>query len=205
MILFTRDESLSEMLQRSASRPLQAVADVSALRGMLDSDRVDAVLVDCDGHGDGHAALKAVSASQANRQTPCVAITDAQTAYADARDLGGWLVVEKTALWKKPQQIEDWLAGVQKRHHKRFSRRMNGSVDSGPLMGRQMSLVNISLGGAAFDIHGASELEPHLTLRLAAHRLRCELIWRDSRGRVGVRFLPDQINEAELQQLVNSK
>jgi len=205
MILFTRDEALTEMLQRTASRPVQAVSAFLDLRAMLDSDRVDAVLVDCDGHADGFAALKAVSASQANRQTPCVAITDAQTAKADARDLGGWLVVEKTALWKKPEQIENWLAGVQKRHHKRFSQRMNGAVDSGALMGRQVTLVNISLGGAAFEMQGSGELEPHLTLRLAAHRLRCELIWRESEGRVGVRFLPDQITEADLRQLVGAK
>ena len=51
----------------------------------------------------------------------------------------------------------------------------------------------LGLGGAAFEMQGSSELEPHLTLRLSARRLRCELIWRDSQGRVGVRFLPDQI------------
>ena len=205
MILFTRDEALTEMLQRSASRPLQAISDLAALRPLLDSDRVDAVIVDCDGHGEGVPALKAVGASQANRQTPCVAIIDAQTAVADARDLGGWLVVEKAALWKKPEQIESWLARVQKRHHKRFSQRMNGAVDSGPVMGRQVTLVNISMGGAAFEVSGAVELEPHLTLRLSSHRLRCELIWRDSRGRVGVRFLPEQITEADLRQFVGSK
>jgi hypothetical protein len=205
MILFTRDEALTEVLQRSAARPVQPVSNLPELRALLDSERVDAVLVDCDGHVDGVPALKAIAASQANRQTPCVAITDANTAYADARDLGGWLIVEKTALWKKPAQIETWLAGVQKRHHKRFSHRMSGAVDSGSLMGRQITLVNISLGGAAFEVQGSAELEPHLTLRLAARRLRCELIWRDSSGRVGVRFLPQQINEAELQELVRAK
>jgi hypothetical protein len=82
---------------------------------------------------------------------------------------------------------------------------MNCVDDSGALMGRQVTLVNISLGGAAFEVQGSGELELHLTLRLSAHRLRSELIWRDSKGRVGVRFLPNQITEADLRLLVGSK
>ncbi len=123
-------------------------------------------------------------------------------AHADAKDFGGWIVFEKTALWKQPSQIERWLGTVQKRQHQRFSHRLNGQVDSGHLMGRQVTVLNISVGGASFEISGSEELEPHLTLRVAAHRLRGEIVWRDASGRVGMRFLPNQLSDADLRRLI---
>lgn len=202
MIIFSRDEALVEMLLKSSARKLQQVSDLGELRALLAVERLDAVLIDCDDHSDGIAALKAVASSDANRQSPCVAIANADMAHADAKDFGGWIVVEKTALWKQPNQIERWLSTVQQRQHQRFSQRLNGQVDSGDLMGRQVTVLNISVGGASFEISGADELEPHLTLRIAAHRLRGEIVWRDASGRVGMRFLPNQLSDADLRRMI---
>jgi hypothetical protein len=202
MLIFSRDEALVGLLQKSASRPAQHISDLSELRVLVGADRLDAVVVDCDDHSDGIAALKAVAASEANRQTPCVVITNTETAHADARDHGGWVVFEKTALWKQPDQVERWLGTVQKRQHKRFSQRMNGLVDSGDLMGRQVTVVNISVGGASFETSGTEQLERHLTLRIGARRLRGEIVWRDSKGRVGMRFLPGQLSDKDLSAMV---
>ena len=205
MVIFTRDEALVAMIQKISSRPARHVSDLKEFRALLGADRLDLVLVDCDDHSDGIGALKAVSASEANRQTPCVAITNTETAHADARDFGGWIVFEKTALWKRPDQIERWLGTVQKRHHQRFSQRMNGVVDSGDLMGRQVNVLNISVGGASFETSGVDELERHLTLRIAEVRLRGEIVWRDSKGRVGMRFLLNQLNEDDLRRLIGHR
>src|SRR5438067_10997900 len=142
MVIFSRDQALVDLLRRNSARPIQHLSNLQELRALLNSDRVDAVVVDGDDHSDGVAALRSVGESEANRQSPCVAITNGEMAHADARDFGGWLVVEKTLLWNKPDQIQAWLKSVQKRRYERIPLRMNGLVDSGDLMEGQVTLHN---------------------------------------------------------------
>ena len=203
MIVFSRDEALVQLLEKTLGR-LQIVESLDRLAEQIEVERVDAVIVDRDDHIDGAKAIKLLRASQASGASPCIAVINDNTPQADAQDEGAWFVTEKSALWKSPKTLATWLRTVRKREHFRFPVRDLALIDSGGLIGRQVTLVNISLGGASFITEGAEELEPNITLRLSAGRFPCAIVWRVA-GKVGVRFLDQRFTQDDLRQVTGTR
>src|SRR3954469_11280429 len=138
MLLFTRDEELAKLLVGRSSRKVQVLENFAELREIVGDRREDAIVIDCDDHIDGLNALKATKQSAANGTSPTIAITNSETAHVDARDQGAWLSIEKTALWKRPEQIEAWLASVRRREYQRFQSEQPATIDSGGVQRRQV-------------------------------------------------------------------
>lgn len=204
MIVFSRDEAFVQLLEKTFGR-LQVIEGLEHLDRQIDSERADAIIVDRDDHIDGGKAMKVVCSSDANRASPCIAVVNSHTQPVDAQDEGAWFVLEKASLWKSPHTLAQWLRSVRGREHFRFPISDFALLDSGGVIGRQATLVNISLGGASFVTQGVEELEPHLTLRLSAGRFPCAVVWKNVSGKVGVRFLDRRFTQDDLRQVLGTR
>jgi hypothetical protein len=204
MIVFSRDEAFVQLLEKTLGR-LQVIEGLDQLDRQIDGERADAIIIDRDDHIDGSKALKAIRSSDASCASPCIAEVNGNTPPVDAQDEGAWFVIEKASLWQSPQRLAQWLREVRRREHFRFPISDLALLDSGGLIGRQVKLVNISLGGASFVTRGVEELEPHLTLRLSAGRFPCAVVWKDASGKVGVRFLDKRFTQDDLRQVLGTR
>jgi hypothetical protein len=201
MLLFSRDEAFIQHFH-SAFPNAEAIWRIDDFDHRMESTRVDAVVVDCDDHADGLTALKKVRNSKANAATICIAVINGQTAASDAQDMGAWQVVPKSGAWKSLKPLQDWVRTVRRREHYRFPLDDPALIDSGGLIGRQIKMLNISMGGASFTTQGVDELEHRIVLRLSAGRFPCEVVWRESAGRVGVRFVEGRFSRLDLDRVL---
>jgi hypothetical protein len=129
-------------------------------------------------------------------------VINGQTEASDAQDMGAWRVILKTGAWNSLTPLQDWLRSIRRREHYRFPLDDPALIDSGGLIGRQVKMLNISLGGASFMTPGVDELEHRIVLRLSAGRFPCEVVWRESTGKVGVRFVGGRFSRLDLDRVL---
>jgi DNA-binding response OmpR family regulator len=190
-------EQITEAMERLAVATDVCVDVAGALR-ILSSRKFDAVMVDFDLGDEASGVLGEMRQSPSNRTAPTMAIIRNKSELAQAYCAGSNFVLERPL---SPQSLERTLSagyGLIVRERRRYFRcrvRTRVALRRIDMRPAQSHTVNISEGGmevtaAPAKLEPGTRVHVEFTLpdRMGKLTGACEVVWRNKRGHVGLRF-----------------
>ena len=199
-LLVTRDQQVIGVL-RSAMEKLSI--DVEVCRGarsgneILQSEKFDAVIVDCDDLEGGLDLLQALRKSPSNRNSVSFAILNGSTTTQAAFDMGAKFVLQKPISQLNATRCFSAALSFMMRERRRYFRHpveIAVHLEFGP---EELKAVATNLSDGGMAVHFFGKL-PKGGLSAASFSLpdgnavveaKATLAWVDVDGRAGVRFL----------------
>jgi len=175
---------------------VEVCSDAAKALDRLAAWRFDAVIVDC-GVRDGFEVLKAVRAISRNKRAVTFAMASRDLNIRDAFGMGANFVLEKPLLIERTTR---WLRAAHGMMVRERIRNFRQPVEA-PIHVTdgvsQIPGVMVNLSGGGMSIRLDKKFEPNSTFRigfnLPGHTTRieieAELVWVDTEGRRGVRFV----------------
>ncbi len=159
--------------------------------------RFDAVIVDCDGVRDGFEVLKAVRTVSRNKRAVTFAMASRDLNIRDAFGMGANFVLEKPLLIERTTR---WLRAAHGMMVRERIRNFRQPVEAPIHITDGLSQfpgVMVNLSGGGMSIRVDRKFEPNSTFRIGFNlpgtttriEIEAELIWVDTEGRRGVRFV----------------
>jgi CheY-like chemotaxis protein len=178
----------------------------NAGREILDSERFDAVIVDCDDLQDGLDVLKHSRLGAANRRSVSLAVLNGKTSMRQAFDLGASFVLQKPVTLVNAVRCASAAVSMMARERRRYYRHaidMTVTLVFGDDLRLEAKATNVSDGGLAVELKrplpkkGLALVKFTLPGMASAFELKAEIAWADEKGRIGVRFvdIPKKIHE----------
>jgi CheY-like chemotaxis protein len=177
---------------------LELAKDSRSAQEVLERERFDLIVIDCDDLYGGVALLRSARASLPNRSSLLLAVTNGETQPADAIDFGANMVSAKpmTAEGAVRDLEKVWrkLQGDQ-RSNRRFPVRIPALLSFGDVADRPAEIFNISRGGVGLRTSDPIREDDLLHLRcslpgaLVPLQAYGEIAWADRKGNCGLRFL----------------
>jgi len=200
-LLISRDTNVIYVLQQTMTK---LAIDIEICRGarsgteIILSEKFDAVIIDCDDLQDGLAVLKDLRKSPSNRSSIAFAILNGSTTTHQAFELGATFVMQKPLTALNAMRCLSAGLGLMVRERRRYFRypiELEVVVQIEHDQAIIARTTNVSEGGMA--IRASSPLERGdigkfaLTLpdRKGTVEAKGEIVWVDSSGRAGARFL----------------
>jgi len=187
---------LSDVLQELAVAT-HACADVHAARGIIDKQKLDAVIVDCDDLASGCELIHDIRSGSANRLCVIFAIINGHTSVRTAFDLGANFVLEKPISLERAARSLRAAHGLMLRERRRYLRQPLDVAGLLAVNGTDINVrvVNISEGGVAIQSDTLLREGASVRLQLVfpdGKRIvesRAEVSWTGPGGRAGLHFV----------------
>jgi CheY-like chemotaxis protein len=170
----------------------------NAGREILESERFDAVIIDCDDLQGGLDVLKHARVGAANRSSVTLAVLNGKTSMRQAFDLGASFVLQKPVTLVNAVRCASAAVSMMARERRRYYRHpidMSVTLYFGEDRRLETKATNVSDGGLAVQIKeplpkrglsGVKFVPPGMA---TAMELKAEVAWADEKGRVGIRFV----------------
>ena len=211
-LLVTRDPEVIRVLGPTLEK---LAIEVEVCRGarsgneIIQSEKFDAVIVDCDDLDGGLDVLQALRKCASNKSSVSFAILNGTSTHK-AFELGANFVLQKPLTPLSAQRCFSAAVGLMARGRRRYFRHaveLPVSLSFGVEKVVKVTTSNLSEGGMAIKFKGAL---PRATLTQVRFSLpggtadiepKAELAWADGSGRAGIRFL--EIPRKSRQELEN--
>jgi CheY-like chemotaxis protein len=201
-LLVTRERELLELVRpvlENSGMEVEVRAEARSAMEICRRRHLDGFLVDCDDVPGGRELLADIRGSGSNRMSTIFAVVNGSTSVTQAMEDGANFVLGKPLAAERFQAYLGVARVSMEREHRRYFRftvnlpvRVQGAEDA-CAEGR---LVNISEGGLAMRLAPGSPLQGTVRLEFSLPSLepftvqaKGELVWGDTAGLVGVRFL----------------
>jgi DNA-binding response OmpR family regulator len=200
-LLVSRDRELAKTLQPALERftvGMEVCVGPNAGREILNSERFDAVIVDCDDLQGGLDLLKQARGGTANRSSVALAVLNGKTTTRQAFDLGASFVLQKPVTLVNAVRCASAAVSMMARERRRYYRHpidMSVTLYFGEDCRLDTKATNVSDGGLAVEL---KEPLPKRSLSLVKFtppgmattmELKAEVAWADEKGRAGIRFV----------------
>jgi CheY-like chemotaxis protein len=200
-LLLSRDPQVIRVLRPTLEK---LAIDVEVCRGarsgseILNSEKFDAVIVDCDDLQGGSEVLRALRQGTSNKNSVAFAILNGATTTSQAFEMGANFVLQKPISPLNASRCFGAALDFMERERRRYFRHpveipVTISCSSGQEIKGTTS--NISEGGMAVRVKsplpkgGISKLTFTLPGTSTPMEPKAELAWADGAGRAGLRFL----------------
>lgn len=189
--------TLREILE-AIGLSVEISASTAEARTLLEAQRYDSVLLDCDREADAFEVLRQVRASERNATSLTIAIASPNSNVRQLFSLGINFVLYKPLseerAWSSLRAART-LMQREKRRTRRVAVHAGVKLDYSNVENAPATLVDLSEEGSA--LQSEKKLPPdcrvYFQFALPGHtsmiRLSGEVVWQDSAGRVGMRFL----------------
>jgi CheY-like chemotaxis protein len=200
-LLVSRDPELAKTLQPALERftvGMEVCVGPNAGREILEGERFDAVIVDCDDLQGGLDVLKHARAGGANRSSVALAVLNGKTTLRQAFDLGASFVLQKPVTLVNAVRCASAAVSMMARERRRYYRHaidMSVTLFFGEEDRLEAKATNVSDGGLAAQLpqplpkKGLSLVRFTPPGMASAMELKAEVAWADEKGRVGIRFV----------------
>lgn len=201
-LLVSRDRATIERVTDAMEKlaiATEVCVDIPSARRVIHSKKFDAVTVDFDLGEDARNLLYEIRVSDSNRRVPALAITRSQTELLSAHDAGTNFVLERPLTRDSVSRILMAGYGLFVRERRRYFRcivRARVFITRIDMRETLCHTNNVSEGG--MEICSApARLTPGLIVHAqfvlprstVKFRAACEVRWRNTRNRAGLRFL----------------
>jgi len=174
-----------------------AAAAKSALE-LLDRNKFDAIIVDCDDVAGGAEVLAAVQQSPSNKRAIVVAVINGATNMRAAFEMGAHFALDKPVTLERAVRSLRAAHGFMITEHRRYFRH---AVDTqayltfGVVKRLACKITNISDGGMAVAL--SEQISPSWTVEVRFElpgipqtlEVKGEFAWSDGKGIAGIRFI----------------
>lgn len=200
-------ETLHNVLDR-ANIDLSLCSSAEEAITILNRDKLDAFLVDCDDIEGAPAVLQQLRQTKINKSAISFALVHGKTSVEEAFQLGANFVLDKPVSAERAARGVRAMHGLVMQERRRFHRHLLRAtgvilVDEGTEL--PVTITTISRGGVSIecsrrlDLGGAASLRIFLPGAMRSVQAKGEIVWATEEGRAGIRF---QVLAAEdLQQL----
>ncbi|HLK32694.1 MAG TPA: PilZ domain-containing protein [Terriglobales bacterium] len=201
-LLVTREHGLLELV-----RPAMDVCGIDVeVRSEADSAaevcrrrHLDGFVIDCDDVPGGSELLGCIRASGSNRMSSIFALVNGTTSINQALEQGANFVLGKPVSLERFQAYLKIARVFMEREHRRYFRfpvNLPVRICCGDQHYAEAHMVNISEGGLALRLAGASRLEGTVRLDFQLPSIepytvqaKGDVVWGDRAGLAGIRFL----------------
>lgn len=199
-LAITRDQQAVEILRRALeqlSTTLEVCRGLDTGNEVLQSEKYDGVIVDCDDLRGGIVLLEELRRTASNRTSVCFAMLNGSTTKT-AFEMGANFVLQKPLVPITTLRCFSAAFGQMTREKRRYFRvpvEMPVSVVFEEGAEVRASATNISEGGMAITLHGKvpKQAISHLqfTLPTTSNTLQTNAVmaWADGAGHAGLRFI----------------
>ncbi len=162
------------------------------------SEKFDAVIVDCDDLQGGLEVLQQLRKSPSNRSSIVFAVLNGQTTTQRAFEMGANFVLQKPVSTLNAMRCFSAGYGLMARERRRYFRypvELGVTVTLGQSHDIHVTSTNISEGGMSVMSKGEIPKGGFVKLAFtlpdnrASIEAKGEIVWQDSSGRAGIRFL----------------
>ena len=201
-LLVTQERELLELVRpalENCSMEVEVRAEARSALEICGRRHLDGFLVDCDDVPGGRDLLASIRGSGSNRMSTIFAVVNGTTSITQAMEEGANFVLGKPLARERFEAYLKVARVSMEREHRRYFRfavslpvRVQGT-DGSCAEGRMM---NISEGGLAFRLAVGSKMQGTVRLQFDLPSIepftlqaKGEVVWGDTSGLVGVRFL----------------
>jgi CheY-like chemotaxis protein len=201
-LLIVTHDAVTEGILGGIAAQMEAVVelrgDASSGMAVLERQRFDLVVIDCDDIYQGDWLLRNARRTRPNRSSVVVAITNGGINPADAADLGADFVIGKPLTpdhsRSEIQRICQAVTADQ-RQTRRYPVQLPIFLSFGEVVDRRAETFNLSIGGIGVRVTQPIEDDDLIYLRFwlpgcaTAIRARGEIAWSDCEGNNGIKFI----------------
>ncbi len=195
------DESTAQVLRRILEElgiAVQHCREASDAQPKLDQERFDAIVIDCEDEAQATKVLRNARSNSLNRATMAVAIVGKENNVRQMFALGINFVLYKPVseerVWSSFRAARS-LMQRERRRSNRVAAHAKVALDYANVENVPATLIDLSEQGTA--VQSERKLPPdcrvYFQFALPGHtstiRLAGEVVWQDSAGRVGMRFV----------------
>jgi len=184
-------------------------------REILESEKYDGILIDCDDLHGGSETLQSIKKTASNRNSVCFAILNGKTTTKQAFELGANFVLQKPVQTVNAMRCLAAAFGQMTRERRRYFRvpvEMTATLVFGEGEEVRAAATNISEGGVAVRFkgklpkRGLSHVQFTLPGTGDSLQPKVELAWVDGAGNAGLKFreLP-QASREQLERWLSTK
>lgn len=200
-LLVTRDAEVARVLQPAMERLSISVEVCGAAQSgtaALNSERYDAVVIDCDDMLEGLEVLKGLRQTPSNRTAVAFALLNGSTNTQKAFQLGANFVLQKPISLLNASRCFNAALSTMVRERRRYFRHpvtIEVTVLFDQATPLKCASTNLSEGGMALVIEGTVPKNGPLQLAFVlpetsiSIETKAQLAWLDGSGRAGVRFI----------------
>ena len=211
-LLVTQERELLELVRpvlEDCGIDLEVRAEAGSATEICQRRHLDGFLLDCDDVPGGRDLLATIRRSGSNRMSPILAVVNGVTSISQAMDAGANFVLGKPLVRERFAAYLSMARIAMEGEHRRYFRfavnvpvRLYGAGQSCA----EARMQNISEGGLALRLPAGNNLQgtvrmefdlPSITPFTA--QAKGEIVWKDSSGLLGIRFL--YMNEESRQRI----
>jgi CheY-like chemotaxis protein len=195
------DESTAQVLRRILEElgiAVELCAAASQARLVLGSERFDCIVIDCENETEANAVLRHARSNSLNQTTMMVAIAGKENNVREMFALGINFVLYKPVSEERAWSSFRAARSLMRRERRRSNRvatHAKVALDYANVENVPGTLIDLSEDGTA--VQSECKLPPdcrvYFQFALPGHtsiiRLSGEVVWQDSAGRVGMRFV----------------
>ncbi len=200
-LVITRDADLLGVLRpvlETVAVNVQACPDILVAASLLDNNKVDAVIVDCDDLPHGVELLQSIRTTRSNASSVAFAVLNGKTSTQQAFQLGANFVLQKPLTPLNATRCFNAALNFMVRERRRYFRH---PVEvplhiTGPGK-REVTAATANLSEGGMSIHSTAQFpkDTMLTVRFSLPQsnttleLKGAVAWCDGSGRIGLRFV----------------
>lgn len=177
---------------------VEAAATAESALRLLDRNKFDAVIVDCDDVPGGGEVLAGLKQSPSNKRAVVIAIINGTTNMRAAFEMGAHFALDKPVTLERAVRSLRAAHGFMVTEQRRYFRHAvdtEASMSFGVVKNLACKITNISDGGMAVAL--SEQVTPgwvvEARFELPGMRevleVKGEFAWSDGRGRAGIRFI----------------
>jgi CheY-like chemotaxis protein len=201
-LLVTQERELLELVRpalENSGMEVEVRAEARSALEICGRRHLDGFLVDCDDVPGGRELLASIRASGSNRMSTIFAVINGTTSITQAMEEGANFVLGKPLAGERFQAYLEVARVSMEREHRRYFRfpvNLPIRVQNAESVGTEGRMVNISEGGLAVRLAPGGGLQGTVRLEFTLPSLEAftvqakgEMVWGDTAGLAGVRFL----------------
>lgn len=201
-LLVTQEHQLLELVRpvlESAGMDVEVRAEAASAGEICGRRHLDGFVVDCDDIEGGRDLLSEIRGSRSNRMSTVFAVVNGVTSISEAMESGANFVLGKPMAQERFEAYLEMARASMEREHRRYFRfavNLPVHVRGAEEMHAAGLMVNLSEGGLAIRLPASCSLPEMVRLEFDVPSIepftvqaKGEVVWRDSSGLIGARFL----------------
>jgi CheY-like chemotaxis protein len=200
-LLLCQDPGTQRVFRRALdelSIGLEAITDAESAVELLERNKFDAVVVDCDDVEGGGAVLAAIQQAPSNKRAIIIALINGTTSMRAAFEMGAHFALDKPVSMERALRALRAAHGFMVAEQRRYFRHAvdtTATLTFGAVRGLPCKVTNVSNGGMAIALTEAVSIgwttDVYLELPGIPERieLKGEFAWSDGKGNAGIRFI----------------
>lgn len=200
-LVISRDSDLLGILRpvlETIAVNVQACPDILAAASLLDKNKVDAVIVDCDDLPHGVEVLKSIRTTRSNASSVAFAVLNGKTSTQQAFQFGANFVLQKPLTPLNATRCFNAALNFMVRERRRYFRHpLEVPVRITAPGNREVTATTTNLSEGGMSLHCSAQFlkDTKLMVRFSLPQssisleLKGAVAWSDGSGRVGLRFM----------------